>query len=118
MSRKFASLFVAVAIAAASVGPAFAQEAYKSKAEPGALSIRVAYTDLDLTRAEDVKRMSIRIDMALKAVCGSTRGSATAVRTMITKCRTKALTNAIADINEPLLTALYSPDKVMTLASR
>lgn len=118
MSRKFASLFAAVAIAVASVGPAAAQDATRSLTEPGALSIPVAYGDLDLTRPEGVKVMTVRIERALKAVCGNSRHSANAIRVMIAKCRTKALSDAIADINEPLLTAYYNPAAVTQLASR
>lgn len=118
MSRKFAPLFAAVVVAASAIGPATAQQANRSATEPGALSIPVAYGDIDLTHAAGVAEMSVRIEKALKAVCGSSRQSANAVRVMITKCRTKALTNAIAEINAPLLTALYDPAKVTLLASR
>lgn len=118
MSRKFTSLLAAVAIVAASIGPAAAQQATPSANEPGALSIPVAYSDLDLTRAGDVTIMTKRIEKALKAVCGSSRHSANAMRVMITKCRAKALTNAIAEIDAPLLTAMYLPKKATLLASR
>lgn len=118
MSAKFASLFAAAALAFASIDPAVAQDAYRSVTEPGALSIPVAYGDLDLTRVEGVKVMTVRIEKALKAVCGNSRHSANAIRVMITKCRTKALTEAVATINEPLLTAYYNRDAVTLLASR
>lgn len=118
MSRKFASLFAAIAIAAASIGPAAAQQPIMSLVEPGALSIPVAYGDLDLSRVDHVKTMTVRIERALHAVCGSSRHSANAVRVMITKCRKKALTNAIAELDAPLLTAFYNPKVAMQLASR
>jgi len=37
---------------------------------------------------------------------------------MISKCGTKALTESVATINEPLLTAYYNPVTVTQLASR
>jgi len=118
MTTKFASIFAALAFTVAAFGSASAQEPTLSLTEPGALSVRVAYGDIDLSRAEGVAEMSARIEKALKAVCGSSRGSANAVRTMVAKCRKKALTNAIADINAPLLTALYNPERMTHLASR
>lgn len=118
MFRKLATLLAAVAIAATSLGPAAAQEATRSLTEPGALSIPVAYGDLDLSRVEGVKVMTVRIEKALKAVCGNSRHSANAIRLMISKCRKKALTDAVATINAPLLTAHYGPEAVTLLASR
>lgn len=118
MSRKLASLFAAVAIATASVGPAVAQDATRSITVPGALSIPVAYGDLDLSRVEGVKVMSVRIEKALKAVCGNSRHSANAIRVMISKCRRKALTDAVAEINAPLLSAYYDKAATTLLASR
>lgn len=112
MSRKSVSLFAAAAVAAALMAPAAAAQS----AEPR--SITVYYGDLDLSRAEGVNTLTGRLDRALDKVCGSTREYATSMRIMIARCRTTALTNAIADIDMPLLTEVYTPKKVMMLASR
>ncbi len=112
MSRKSVSLFAAAAIAAALMAPAAAAQT----AEPR--SITVYYGDLNLSRADGINTLTGRLDRALDKVCGSTRDYANSMRIMITRCRTKALTDAIAEIDTPLLTEIYTPKKLMMLASR
>ena len=102
MTRMFASLFVAVAIAAASTGAANAESTYKIS------SVAVSYADLDLTRVEGVKTLSSRLGRAVDKVCG--RKSDTASMTMrrkIATCRTESMNRAVAAIDAPLLTAFY-----------
>lgn len=112
MSRKSVSLFAAAAIAAALMAPAVAAQT----AEPR--SIIVYYGDLNLSRADGINTLTGRLDRALDKACGSTREYANSMRIMITRCRTKALTDAIAEIDTPLLTEIYTPKKLMMLASR
>lgn len=67
MPRKFASLFAAIAIAAASLAPASAEQGRRT------IHVTVSYADLDLTRAEGAKTLSIRLNRAADKTCGHSR---------------------------------------------
>jgi UrcA family protein len=111
MSRTLASLFAAVAIAAASITPATAETVGRN------VSVEVSYADLDLTRMQDVKTLTFRIRKAIDAACG--RPHDTASQTLARKirsCRTSAFDKAVASINAPLLTELYEGGEGMRFA--
>lgn len=113
MSRKFASLFAAIAIAAASIAPASAEQGSRT------IQVAVSYADLDLTSAVGVKALSSRIKRAADVACGRSRGSASlTIRRAIEACRAEAISSAVASIDAPILNVLYNPEKLTRLASR
>jgi UrcA family protein len=113
MTRQFASILAAIAIAAASIAPASAEQGRHN------IHVTVSYSDLDLTRAEGAKTLSIRLNRAADKTCGNSHGSASlTIRRAIEACRAVAISSAVASIDAPLLTALYNPEKLKRLASR
>lgn len=113
MSRKLASLFAAIAIGLVWVAPASAEQGIRIS------HVAVSYGDLDLTRAEGVKALTYRLKSAVNQVCGSAATSASlTIRRKITACREHAMNNAVAEINAPLLTALYGADEAAQFARR
>jgi UrcA family protein len=102
MSRKLASIFTAVAIAAAAIAPASAEQRVQIN------TVAVSYADLDLTRAEGVKTLTLRLKGAVDQVCGRSATSASmTIRRKVQACREKAMDVAVAEINAPLLTAMH-----------
>ncbi len=102
MTRKFVSLFAAVAIAIASIGGASAQPRQITS------TVVVSYADLDLSRIEGVKTLSMRLGRAVDKVCGRKSDTAlTTLRRHIATCRTESMNRAVASIDAPLLTAYY-----------
>ena len=101
MSRTIASLAAAIAIGAGCLAPASADT-------PDRISTPVSYGDLDLTRVEGIKTLTIRLTKAIDAVCGRPHDTASqTIARKIRACRTEAMENAVASINAPLLTALH-----------
>ncbi len=100
MSRKYAALFAAIAIAA--TAPASAEQRVRIN------KVAVPYGDLDLTRVEGVKTLTFRLNRAVDQVCGRGATSASmSIRRQVQACREQAIDVAVASINAPLLTALY-----------
>lgn len=111
MFRKFASLIAAIAVSAAAVAPASSDTGAHSR------SMAVAYADLDLTRVDGVKTLSIRLKKAIDAVCGRSHDSASVTRVrQIKACRAEAMSAAVAAIDAPLLTALYETGETREIA--
>jgi UrcA family protein len=103
MSRKFAPLFAALAIVAATAAPAFAQPGVTT------LSERVVFSDLDLSSPVGVKTLKLRVKMAIDGVCGRSRDSASrTIRREIAACRAKAMEEAVVLNNDPLVASLLN----------
>ena len=103
MFRKLSSAFIVLAIAAAAIAPA--------SAGPGkdTSSMRVSYADLDLSRIEGIHTLIARIERALNQTCGRAEVSASlSVRRSIWACQKQGMDAAVASIDAPLLTAVYT----------
>jgi UrcA family protein len=106
MSFKFASAFAALAIAAAALAPAPAMAKTPASSAGVTYTIAIAYGDLDLTRAKDVKKLNVRLDRALNRVCGDARDkSSLGRRHLIKACREDARSLAMASIQTPMVLA-------------
>lgn len=113
MSRKLASLFTAIAIAATMIPTASAEPTRRI------VKVSVSYSDLNLSRVEGAKALSVRIDNAIDKACGRKAGRVPLVLARsIEGCRTQALEQALAAINAPMLTALYRTDEGTQYAGR
>jgi UrcA family protein len=99
----FALTFAALAMASATVAPAFAD----TRDHPP--TVTVAYDDLSLGRTDDAAAMLVRLEDASRRVCSSAghglRGLARyeARRT----CRAEALERAVTGLDAPVVTALH-----------
>ena len=113
MFRTITSAFAALAIIAAAVAPASADPARH------AVSVRVSYADLDLSRIEGVKTLTARIENALNKACGRTQARVPQnVRRNIQACRKAGMETAVASIDAPLLTAFHADRQGTQVAAR
>ena len=103
----------ALVIAAASL---FAGVA--SAADDSAVSAVVKYRDLDPSLAADAQRLYSRLKDAAQRVCNiyDSRGLDLQRREEI--CYDKALSDAVAKVNEPQLTALHAAEPRIRVAKR
>lgn len=71
------------------------------------LSRTVSYADLDLNRSEGISVLYKRLNSAAKNVCAPLEGRLLSQKQNYKECVGEALSNAIADVNQPLLTQHY-----------
>jgi UrcA family protein len=71
------------------------------------LSETVKYGDLNLNREEGVSRLYKRLNRAAKNVCEPLRGRQLMESAKHRVCVSEALANAVAEVNQPLLTQYY-----------
>lgn len=100
-NRKF---FAAIALTAGFVTCAL--QAPVASAEQTAATRVVAYADLDLGTAAGAAALYERLRLAAREVCGEPVRSAAALL-LQTKCRRKALSEAVQAIDARTLTALH-----------
>ena len=105
MSRTFKAVVVLFAALASPPGTAWAQT---SLPQIDVKQIEVAYGDLDLLNATGAKKMLHRIMTASKRACGPSGKELEVVRSWKT-CVATAAGTAVAQLNAPMVTALYSP---------
>lgn len=74
-------------------------------------SITVSYSDLDLTKQAGIETLYSRINWAARAACGPTSlhkyDTFLSPRKAWRECVDRAIANAVAEIDEPRLTALH-----------
>lgn len=108
MSRFFIFSIAALALAATN-----------ALAQPPAPLVRgdvtVRYNDLDLNKPQDAKQMLERLTHAAAAACGhkpfAMGSSPESIRFKLAdfgRCRTAALTNAVASLHAPVVDRLYA----------
>jgi UrcA family protein len=82
-------------------------------------NLAVSYSELDLSSSQDSQILYARIDKAARKVCEasvSTATSNTLKASRLKKCYTAAVDNAVADVNQPQLSALHE-NKATRIAS-
>lgn len=84
----------------------------------GAVHKTVSYADLNLDRSSDAARLYERLDNAAEAVCWQYDGRDLVSRRMQRECESEALSNAVAELNNPAITALHSADARVRVAQR
>ena len=72
-----------------------------------AVSDHVKYGDLDLTHPAGVNELYNRIRLASNSVCAQLSGHELVEVQLYNACFTNAMSNAVVDVKQPALTALY-----------
>ncbi|HEY2661660.1 MAG TPA: UrcA family protein [Caulobacteraceae bacterium] len=93
--------------------PALAQD---RATDPDAVSVNVAFADLNLSSHAGAKVLLQRIHQAAKQICGEPDRSL-ARRGEYVDCMKTTTDRAVASVNSPLVTAMYSGKPALTLAS-
>jgi UrcA family protein len=72
-------------------------------------SIKVSYNELDLSKQAGAQKLYQRIKRAANTVCEESFSSMGPLRSVRhqRECEQKAIDNAVADVNRPLLSALW-----------
>lgn len=84
--------------------------AVQSVAAAGALvpaQRAVGYSDLDITAAAGARALYGRLKAAARQVCFQLDGKAPVQRERYRACVAQAMSNAVASVNEPMLTEVY-----------
>ena len=82
------------------------------------VSTVVNYRDLDPSRATDAQRLYGRLKYASKQVCSSYEGRGLQMWRQRDACVDEALTKAVEEVNEPLLTALHAAEPRIRVARK
>lgn len=77
----------------------------------------VRYADLDLSSSQDAKKLYTRLQRASDYVCRELEGRDLAKVWLRQQCYDEALTNAVADVDHAMVTALHA-GKNVRLAQR
>ena len=111
MTRMFASVLTALALAGMAAPGALAEKGHT-------VSVAVSYADLNLASADGAKLMLSRLKQASKKVCGRPVTHAPAERRLVQACVKETMGRSIAKLNAPMVTALFmGPDRIQ-MASR
>jgi UrcA family protein len=78
--------------------------------DDGVRQTLVHYSDLDLARTEDARRLYGRILRAASAVCDTFRSPDLQRAQIYRECRDKAVASAVAKLQSPQVTAIASSD--------
>ncbi len=108
------ALICALALAAAA--PTLALAAPAAEQAP---SVVVHFSDLDLSRQHDAQVLLSRIDDAAMESCGATIHTDPAQYAVIRRsaCRAETMASAVAQINAPLLSALFDTRHTLAMAN-
>ncbi len=105
MSRTFQAFCVATCAFALFSAPAFAANTTRHDT-----AVTVHYGDLDLSKASGAEVLIRRLDQAARQVCGADtyRGL---VRREQRACRTQAVTQAVAEVNQPMVSTMLAEQR-------
>lgn len=78
----------------------------------------VSYADLNLARSNDAARLYERLGNAAEDVCAHFDGRDLVTRKMQRQCESEALSNAVAAVDNPTVTALHSDARVRVAQQR
>jgi UrcA family protein len=78
----------------------------------------VQYTDLNLTTAEDARRLYSRLKAASRAVCSDFLSRELNRLPLRKECYAKALDNAVANVNHATVSALHAANGNIRIAQR
>ncbi len=102
MSRMFQALCVATCAFAMLTAPASAGTNRQHQA------VAVHYGDLNLSSEAGAKVLIRRVDQAARQACGVETGSRGLVRREQRRCRAEAMSEAIAEVNQPVVTTMFA----------
>ncbi|HET9446748.1 MAG TPA: UrcA family protein [Steroidobacteraceae bacterium] len=101
------SISLHTALAAVACGIALTTPAIADQSNGEPLMKVVSYADLNLNSEPGARTLYGRLRMAATEVCSTFRGNSLRERTNWSKCFDPALARAVAQINEPRLTAYH-----------
>jgi UrcA family protein len=104
---------VALAIAAATLVANIA-----AAKDRGAVSTVVNYSDLDLTHSADTARLYARLKYASHKVCNSYDSRELKMRDLYAACYDKALSSAVAEVDDARLSSLHAAEPRIKVARR
>jgi UrcA family protein len=116
MSSKTALMMVAALTTAGFATAAYASPVYTPTSNPDLNAEAVSTAGLDLHSERDARRALLRIREAAKDVCGVTDGSIWA-QPHPNACVIAAVNRAVAQLDEPMVTALHSGHSAAQLAA-
>lgn len=82
-------------------------------------SVRVSYRDLDLSRSRDARTMLARLQEAALNTCGASGFSFPQYREAVRRsdCYQQSLSNAVAALDVPTVSARYNAQTAVTVAA-
>ena len=86
--------------------------------ERDAASAVVSYSDLDLTRSSDTARLYARLKYASQKVCNAYDTRELRTKDLHAACYDRALSSAVAEVNEAKLTSLHAAEPRIRVARR
>jgi len=102
MQRKIGASIVVAVLAACFTAAASAKDS-----DPYLNRTEVSYSDLDLSRVADAKKLYTRIRNAARDVCRAPVGVTSRTQRFAEKCFNDALESAVHQVSDPNLTAIY-----------
>jgi len=102
-ARSFTLLLAGIAVS----GPVLLFEATPTDAADQPLTVHVSYAGLDLSSKAGAASLYRRLKGAAQDVCGSVDHRQLEQYAHWTTCYEKALADAVAQVNQPQVTALY-----------
>lgn len=114
---RVARVVAAFGVAALSFGAASAQADDQSDA--AIAKTVVNYTDLDLSKQEDVRSLYARLQRASARVCGDYKDMRSlAMKRSYEACYEKSLSRAVDEVNHTAVTAMFANDSRTKMAGR
>lgn len=114
---RVARFVVAFGVAALSFGAASAHASDQSDAVPA--KAVVDYTDLDLSKAADVRSLYARLQRASERVCGEYPDLRNlTMKRVYDACYQESLSRAVNAVNHSAVTAMFAADSRLKVAGR
>lgn len=110
MNRLIASALAALALAGMAAPSALA--------ETRTVSVKVAYSDLNLASPAGAKTMLTRLQKASRKVCGAATHRSPEEMTWAKACMKDAMSSAVSRLNAPTVSALFMDPQRPVYASR
>jgi UrcA family protein len=101
----FSAALVVIAVGLSASAAVVAGEVTVS--DDGIPTVKVDYSGMDLSTSTGATLLYHQLRNAAAQVCRSLEGRALSLQAQKQRCYNKALSGAVAGVNEPLLTALY-----------
>lgn len=114
---RVARCVVAFGVAALSWGAAMAHPSAQNDAEIAKAVVN--YTDLDLSKAADVRSLYERLQRASAQVCGDYKDlRSLAMKRSYDVCYQESLSRAVDEVNHSAVTAMFAADNRVKVAGR
>ncbi len=114
---RVARVVTVLGVAALSFGAATAQAS--DQGDAAAAKTVVNYTDLNLSKQEDVRSLYARLQRASARVCGDYKDlRSLAMKRAFDACYQESLARAVDEVNHTAVTAMFAADSRIKMAGR